>query len=279
LQKYFQCSLKWLFERVLSLENIEIETSLMAGNISGLVYHAVLNIFFTELKNKNLLLVESEQDDYSPSLQEPYNKLLEHSINEVFDNFPALKPNGSSQMSALTARLLRAGKKDYHYILSKSLSHFLSLFSGCTVVGSESYYRLEKESFFLAGAVDCILKKNDKYIIVDFKLKKIPKRSDCIAEEGNDLADFQLPMYITLAEENENIKVYTALFYSLVDSKEERFEREWYDSVFEEFKSKTEQFAQEISTGDFTVFPQNNNDCTGCDYQSICRTVYIVGRD
>ncbi|MCL2759911.1 MAG: PD-(D/E)XK nuclease family protein, partial [Treponema sp.] len=50
LQTYFQCSLKWLFQRVFSLENLQIETSLMAENISGTVYHAVLNEFFDKLK-------------------------------------------------------------------------------------------------------------------------------------------------------------------------------------------------------------------------------------
>jgi hypothetical protein len=122
----------------------------------------------------------------------------------------------------------------------------------------------------MKGFIDCILKdSSDNYIIVDFKLKYLPKRDD---------EDFQLPMYITLTEENEEFKVYTALFYSIIDLKSEVFDRDWYNNIFEEFNNKTEQFAQEISTGNFSVFVQNNNDCYDCDYHRICRTVYIIGR-
>jgi hypothetical protein len=82
-------------------------------------------------------------------------------------------------------------------------------------------------------------------------------------------------MYITLVEENEKIKVYTALFYSIIDLKSEIFDRDWYDEISEEFNNKIEQFVQDISSGNFT---QNNNDCYACDYHRICRTIYIIGR-
>ena len=288
LQKYFQCSLKWLFERVFALKNIQIETTLMAENISGIVYHAILSNFFIELKNRNSPLLEPVQNEFGLFLPDSYSVLLDASINEVFNSFPSLKTNEASQMSALTARLLQAGKNDYQYHLKKCLAHFLSLFAGCTVTGSESYYQVERDSYIMKGYVDCILKntsEKEKYIIIDFKLKNMPSRADCTAEEGNALADFQLPMYINLVEENEKFDVYTALFYSILNSKAELFDREWYNNIFEEFINKTEQFAQEISTGDFTVFAgsfaaneKRNDDCYDCDYQRICRTTYIIGR-
>jgi len=301
LQKYFQCSLKWLFESVFKLENIQIETSLMAENISGLVYHAILNNFFTELKNNNPILLKPVQSNKDISLPESYNKLLEKSINQIFDAFPLLNQN---RMSALTARLLSAGKKDFKYNLEIFLSQFLLYFAGCSVEGSESSYQLEQDTYTMRGTVDCILKDAEsQYIIVDFKLKYMPDRSDCIADnEENELADFQLPMYITLTEETKQYKVYTALFYSIVDLKPEVIigticnsntektipakkenqiirESERYDIIFKEFKNKTKQFADEISTGNFTIFKQKNNDCLDCDYQRICRTVYIIDRE
>jgi hypothetical protein len=306
LQAYFQCSLKWLFERVFALENIQIETSLMAENISGLVYHAVLNNFFTELKNKDAVLFEPDYTDSGHSLPSYYSELLENCANEVFDNFPKFKQNEGAQMSSLTSRLLRAERKNYQYNLERFLCSFLSFFSGCRVAGSEIYYKTEHDSYILNGFVDCILKddreNSDKYIIVDFKLKWLPDRADCTAEGENELSNFQLPMYITLAEENEKFKVYTALFYSILDLKPEiiigavkdaktektipaRIENqiirdsEEYNLIFEKFNKKTEQFAQEISSGDFTVFAEKNNDCYTCDFQRICRTVYIIDRE
>jgi hypothetical protein len=306
MQPYFQCSLKWLFERVFSLENVQIETSLMAENISGIVYHAVLNHFLTELKNSGEKLLEPVNAEYGIALPETYAKLLERSIDTVFDGFPSLHQGKETHMSALTSRLLSAGKKDFQYHLENCLSQFISYFAGCIVAGSEIAYQAERESFTLKGIVDCILKDtsetdNGKYIIVDFKLKKLPKRDDCTGGE-NGLSNFQLPMYITLAEENNKFSVYTALFYNILESQaevltgtirdmntgkvipkkeEDRIIRgsEWYNSIFDEFNKKTEQFSQEISTGNLTVFETKVSNCFNCAYHRICRTVYIVGRE
>jgi len=304
LQKYYQCSFKWLFENVFGIENTQIETTLMAENISGLVYHAILNNFFTELKND--ALQEPVQTDSGFSLPPSYGALLEKSVNKIFDCFPLLEQDGHSQMSALTARLLYAGKDDVYYHLDKCLSSFLSFFAGYKVAGSECNYKYENDAYILNGFIDCILKENrdgtDKYVIVDFKLKNLPERDDCTAENETPLADFQLPMYITLIEKNEQFDVYTALFYSIIDQKpevifgtiynnntnktipakeEDQIDRskERYKKIFEEFKNKTEQFTNEISSGSFTVFPQSNSECNKCSYQRICRTVYIIGRE
>jgi hypothetical protein len=304
LQPYFQCSLKWLFERVFALENVQTETTLMTENISGLVYHAVLNHFLTQLKNKNETFIKPGSTEFGPALPEPYCKLLEQSIKTVFDCFPSLKPDGKSQMSALTARLLRAGKNDFQYNLENFLAHFISFFAGCRVAKSEISYELEQDSYILKGTVDCILEDalEGKYIIVDFKLKRIPSRADCTGEGEKGLSNFQLPMYITLAEENEKFKVFTALFSSIIDLKNEVLigtiqnvnsekvfpgkeddriirDSERYNRIFEEFINKSMQFSEETTTGNFTVFESKNKNCYDCEYQRICRTVYIIRRE
>jgi hypothetical protein len=280
---YFQCSLKWLFQRVFSLENVRLETSLMPSNISGEVYHAVLHQFFTEIKNKRL--AEPADSAQGKVLPRHYRELLERSINKVFDGF------SPHDMSALTARLLRASKKDFQYHLENCLAGFISSFAGYSVTGSEIEYTLDKNTFILKGTVDCLLEETTpdgekKYIIVDFKLKNLPKRADCSGESENGLSNFQLPMYITLTEENEKYKVYTALFYSILDSKieviigEEGVPRDSdeYKKITDEFNDKTRQFSKEISSGNFTVFEADSRICYACNYNRICRTVYIIDR-
>jgi len=307
LQSYFQCSLRWLFERVLMIENVQIETSLMQENISGLIYHAVLNKFFTELKNKNENLLEPVYTDFGASLPSCYTTLLEKCINSVFDDFSLIKSGENIKMSVLTSRLMNAEKKDFQFHLENCLANFLSFFSGCLVIGSEISFNAERDSFFLNGTVDCILEDTTeesecKYIIVDFKLKNMPSRADCTGEGEDALSNFQLPMYITLTEENENIKVYTALFYSILDSlpevvfgaiNDKNTEKtipknendriipgsKMYNDIFDEFNKKTKQFAQEIADGNFTVFEFKNKNCMDCGYQRICRTVYVIDRE
>jgi hypothetical protein len=308
LQSYFQCSLKWLFERVFALENVQIETNLMQENITGLIYHAVLNKFFTELKNNNEIISEPVYTDFGISLPSVYRKLLKRSIDEVFEFFPVIKQNESNRdvrISILTSRLINAGKKDFQFHLENCLAGFLSFFAGCSVAGTEALYKAEKNSYLLTGTVDCILKEisgntENNYIIVDFKLKNLPKRKDCTGENNNALSNFQLPVYITLAEENNKYAVNVALFYSIIDSQPEvifgdiknkytevtipKKEKiihgsELYKKIFKEFNEKAIQFSQEISSGNFTVFETKSGNCFECDYQRICRTVYVIDRE
>jgi len=308
LQTYFQCSLKWLYERVLNIENVQMEANLMAENVAGMVYHAVLNLFFTKIIEREEALLKPDYSDRGPSLPDDYRKLLKESVNVIFSSFPLILPGEKLQMSSLTARLLRAGKRHFLFNLENCLSNFLSLFAGCSVAGCETLLQVQRGTFFLNGKLDCILeapsKEKDakKYIIIDFKMGNPPKRADCTITEENGLSDFQLPMYITLAEENKNIEVHTALFYSIFHlrpeviigtvqdvntevvtpkKEDERilYKSEMYNRIFDEFNQKTRQFADEISCGNFSVFESEYIECKACEYNRICRTVYVINRE
>jgi hypothetical protein len=306
LAEYYQCSLKWLFERVLKIENVQIEADLMAENIAGMVYHAALNLFFTEIKKKKEALLYPVETEHGLSLPGEYLKLLIQSVNKIFDNFPKLQDGEIQIMSSLTARLLSAGKKQFLFNLENCLARFLSFFCGCFVKGCEISYLAPRDNYFLNGKLDCILEdrteNESKYIIVDFKLKHLPKRADCTGGEDGELCDFQLPMYITLAEENEKIIVNTALFYSILDLKPEvvigfaedkhneitipkkedaRILRNSvkYNQIINEFNQKAKQFADEIKNARFSVFESDYNECNNCNYNRICRTAYIIDRE
>jgi hypothetical protein len=268
----------------------------MAENLTGSVCHDILNYFFTEIKKTGeKLSPPTDTERGGLTLPSDYRKLLEKGVNTVFDNF------SSKDMSALTARLLRSGKNDFTYHLENCLSRFLSYFAGCHVIESETWYELNKDTFILNGRIDCVLKDptKNKYIIIDFKFKTLPESADYLGEGENGITDFQLPMYITLTEENEKIEVYTALFYSILENKcevmigsirdmytgkeipkkeEDRIIRgeERYNEILRDFNEKTEQFSQEMLTGNFTVFESKNANCRECSYQRICRAVYII---
>ena len=328
MESYFQCSLKWLYNRVLALENVQIEANLMAENIAGIVYHVILNLFFTEIKKQNEVLLKPVFSGQEPALPDSYQKLLKNCVNKIFSAFPSLQteeetgkadepPNNHvkrQQMSALTARLLYAGKKHFHFHLEKFLTRFLSLFAGYHIFGCEIPYQAKRDIFFLNGKIDCILEEprketeneknisGGKLVIVDFKLKWMPQRDDCTAEGENGLANFQLPMYTTLAEENIKSEIHTALFFSILNltpeviigtvndintntiipkKEEKRILRnsEIYNKIFEEFNAKALQFAEEIKTGKFSVFENKYNECYNCKYNRICRTAYIINRE
>ena len=308
LGPYFQCPLKWVFARLLQLENLEIETGLMADNITGLVYHAVLNLFLDELIKTgeamglpiNLGTAKKPQAE----LPKVYRRLLSEKIEMVFDCFPRLPGSGKTEMSMLTARLLRAEKKLFYIRLEKFLAEFLSFFAGYRVVASEPHYFLEKDTYCLNGKIDSILEdlRDDSPLkgslaIVDFKVTKILKLSDCFTEEG--LSDFQIPAYLRLAEATLEKEVHTTLFFSIRDVKaqvwfgaiqnvlsggnipkkaEDCVTRtgDVFTNIMSEFDDKTRRFAKEVSCGDFPFSPPYSEQCQGCKYDKVCRILYKI---
>jgi hypothetical protein len=326
LAPYFQCPLIFIFSRVLNLQNVEVETSLMANETAGTVYHKIINLFLEELKEKGELIAPSKEGAPSENnngytLPKLYRDILIKKTDIVFNSFPYLSGNEDDKpaMSMLTARLLQAEKELFLSHLEVFLVKFISFFSGFSVAASEVQYTLNKEFYYLNGHIDCILEDNRKgsdshgssnqgslnqgssnqgsLVIVDFKTKYMPSLQDCIGLEG--LADFQLPMYIRLAENEFGKKAGTALFFSILDAAprvlfgvihdvihDETIPKKEqdrimhgsveYERIMGEFDKKAEQFAAEILNGAFAFSPSHWELCQKCGYNRICRTLYKV---
>ena len=311
LGSYFECPLKWIFARVLQLEDLEIEAGLMAENIPGLVHHAILNLYLDELKKTGSAIAApanlGTDKKPKPKLQESYRKLLGEKIEAVFENFPCLPGSDKAQMSMLTARLLRARKKLFHARLENFLAEFASFFAGCSVVASEARYFLEKDSHALNGIVDCILEGSSgnfpadgALVIVDFKTAKaanIPKNP--IRFDESALSDFQIPAYLRLAEAALKKNAETALFFSIEDAKaqvwfgamqnalsgamdpkkeEDRVMRGSlaFEKIMGEFDEKTERFARKVQSGAFPASPAYTEKCPSCKHRKVCRVLYKI---
>jgi hypothetical protein len=315
LGAYYTCALKWLFERVLRLENIQIEAGLMPENTAGTIYHAILNRFFTRLKNDKAVLAVPlpsagpAGEDPPPERGSPpaYRRLLETSLTEVFDAFPRLSPEKGTEMSALTARLTRAEEKSVLQRLEKCLAGLFPYLAGFRVAESEVKYKSERDAYYLNGTVDLMLEdlREDSIpgaLIVDFKLKNLPKRIECTGGAERGLANFQLPMYLSLAEENGGKEIHGAFFFSIVDvkpmvifghiknqvtkrtspSRKKSIIMRSDDSfanIMSEFKTKIEQYVSEIRSGAFSTFNSDYNTCAACAYHRVCRTTYKIDRE
>ncbi len=236
-------------------------------------------------------------------LPKSYWDILTEKTDIVFNSFPYLsgEEDDKPAMSMLTARLLRAEKELFFARLENFLVKFISFFAGFSVAASEGGYTLNKESYYLNGYIDCILEKGSgdqgSLVIVDFKTKYMPDLSDCIGLEG--LANFQLPMYIRLAENEFGKPAGAALFFSIVDARpkvlfgviEDAISGEIipgkegdrithgsdeYERIMGEFDRKAEQFAAEIINGTFAFSPSHWELCHECGYNKVCRTLYKI---
>jgi hypothetical protein len=257
----------------------------MANETSGLVYHRIISLFLRELKKKGEAIIPPLQENMLPK---SYRDTLTEKTDIVFNSFPSLSDEEDKPaMSMLTARLLRAEKELFFSQLENFLIKFISFFEGYSVAASEGKYTLDKGFYYLNGYIDCVLEKKGSgnqgsLVIVDFKTKYMPDLSDCIGEEG--LADFQLPMYIRLAENEFGKPAEAALFFSILDAEprvlfgEDRITRGSgeYERIMDEFDKKAAKFAVEISTANFDFSPSRWELCRQCGYNRVCRALYKV---
>ena len=301
LKPYYQCPSKWIFERVLKLENVEIETGIMTDYITGRVYHAVLHLFLEEIKKTGnpvaAPLVGGSGKNSRYVLSGDYRKTLAENVATVFKSFPCLPESAGTEMSMLTARILREEQSSFFTQLELFLAEFTGYFAGYKVITSEARYISPEITHCLKGDIDCILENEGNLIIVDFKTKTMPELDGCIGEEG--LEDFQLPMYIRLAQDTLKKEAHTALFFSIVDAvprvvfgvihdtlhntavpnkEDDRIMRgsERFLDIMGEFEEKAERFAQEINSGAFSFFPSHSPQCPECTYNRVCRTLYKI---
>jgi hypothetical protein len=302
LKSWYHCPLSWLFERALGIETIRTETTLMAENILGSLYHAILDRFLKSLVDT------SDGDIIAGGFSQNDHELLEKSAAAVFAGLPKV-PGESRPVSALTARLLRAEEKPVTRQAELTLKKLSAYFAGFRILGSEINQNFIDDDYSLTGKIDCLLEdtRDDSppgsRVIVDFKLKYLPGREECQASGPDGLEDFQLPMYITLTEKNGGAEVHTALFFSILDMKprvifgaltdpvtknpvpysprhrvirgdpESKFE-----SIIEEFTAKTARYAEDLGAGKFNTGGRESK-CYSCKYRRICRTVYVVDRE
>ncbi|MDR1987104.1 MAG: PD-(D/E)XK nuclease family protein [Treponema sp.] len=315
LESYYRCALYWLFDRVLGLARVRMETTLMAEHILGTVYHQVLDGFFKRVKTTGGVLAPLVQG----KLPEAYQRFLEQSVGEVFCFSREADFFSGAAMSALTRRLLQAQQRVVQEQAACFLTSFLRYFTGFRVLGSEKQlnYRTGIDPYLLTGTIDCILEDlrddgvsagsgdaADTGVIVDFKLRNPPHRNRCTGKGPQGLENFQLPLYLTLAEKNGIPPIHRALFFSMIPPKPQvifgmiqdqtvpegkkipyrqgdRIERtdtpeDTFHQILHEFDCKVRQYASEAVSGNFSTFSTSETKCFSCPWHTLCRTGYIV---
>lgn len=293
LKKYFTCPYMWLYERILKMEEITLDASLMEDRWLGTIYHQILSLFFQPLSNKKEKLLPLNTNK---TLPEEYEKALKVATREVIAQY---------QASLITKQLLETQENSIYSTLESCVSHFLEIFHGHIILGTEKELSVEKPNYVLRGTIDLILVTGDEesnIVLVDFKTGTSPSLKDSIAscDDEQSLADFQFATYVTLFENNnENfcpgMEVSKAAFFSIqkreikpIIGKIKEKQRKIifrhgddlgnsFDPTIQQLEKYILQFVKDIDTRQLTSMEQvSYSTCRGCNYRTICRTTYKV---
>ena len=297
MKKFFPCPRQWIFSTVLKLEPDSLSTSLIGTYDMGNLHHKILELYGSYLMQNNLPL---PRFDIQNGIIENQSELIPL-INDLA--LQAIRdPEQGFGDSPLTIQMLESQTAAITQTIIDFLKDFCNKFGGYKVKGVEKWYRGNKadRDWNYTGKIDCLLSAGNSssedlgWIIVDYKNTSgaMPKQYQANVQEDGSLADFQIPMYITLVRENEKVQdISLAGFFAIkpsgsqkntivVDATKDAKKIEGYQSTLEAFEEYAERFAECVKNAQYPLKDVDSfEDCSGCSYKSICRTNYtIAGR-
>ena len=296
MKKFFPCPRKWIFSTVLKLEPDSLSTSLIGRYDMGNIHHKILELYGEHLIKNNQPLPKTKDDDTIENQAELRFLLDELALQAIHNSDENFKD------SPLTIKMLESQVPSLTDTIIEFLKNFCAKFGGYRVKAVEKWYGSndKKRSWNYTGKIDCILvagsdKPDDTgWTIIDYKntATSMPKQYEARVAEDGTLQDFQIPMYITLMRENENVKeISLAAFYAIkissgqnstvvVDQKNKSKQLEDYETTIETFEKYAGRFAECVEKAEYPLtLVDTFENCGGCEYKSICRYNYtIAGR-
>jgi len=284
LRTFYECPRKFLFSRVLNVQEQVNEAELMDPFAMGNIYHAVLENYCKALIKESLLL-QVQEDGHLPA---KHQELLNQSIDFVIQNYDG---------SILARKLLDTSKAALSKAATQIVEAFSDEYAGYEVIQSEKkleFYPEDKDYFF-TGRIDCLLRNNDEseYVLVDFKSSKKQIHDDSFFySKGGPVPDFQMPSYLYLyknaSKKDEQKNVSNCVFYELKSKKSypvagtlvcDKGIEELNDTI-SHFVELSENYASRIKNLDFSLDLKNFNEeqCYDCAYKAVCRKIFNISK-
>ncbi|MDR2491158.1 MAG: PD-(D/E)XK nuclease family protein [Spirochaetaceae bacterium] len=290
LKPFYECSLKWLFSRVMRLKTPDTEASVSDPFVWGNLYHLILGRFFQYVQENNIVLGE----ELLEAGINPPDKALLAITDDIFENleqniytslikrhilYPQ-KMNTYNQMKYVIAEIARMFPAHKVFLVEEALkAPFLPsrLQSGTSL-----------PAVYLEGRPDLVLQDEaGALIILDFKSSGEPAKKDCFAEGDGLLHDFQMPMYNALLQHSTGTGAQAAAFVNIKAASVKKYfapagsggrEKTCTFAELEEiFARQADMYAQSVLMNNFNMYINRQYTvCNECDYKTICRRTYAI---
>lgn len=320
MNNFFPCARKWLFKNVLNLRDEEtFDTDLMPDYSSGRILHSILEIFCKGYLERNEKLPITAADGTFGHAENRVLEEVKKAVNEasssIYDNshrvddgqgasarvggarlisMPLVSRSFELQSAGYVRRIMdflhKVCKADEVKKNSSAISKYF--LGGKYVEGVEIEKTLRiDDSTALHGRLDCVLQtESGDNIIVDYKSGTMPSITDSTISDDGEIADFQMPMYAALMDEDAA----EAAFFHIGDGKDSMAVSpaarpiESYHETVLRLKEYAKHFAKRALSLD--LFPEDKaivslpfaafsiwEDCPRCPFASICRKTYTSG--
>lgn len=287
LKDFIYCPAYWFLSRLLRIEEERGDAELMNERHLGILYHEILASVYARIRETDGAFKSVNLDAYRRFAEE---EALKAAMSHAEFRGPLAAP-----LITMLAGRMAGGVEKILELDAHCLDGFLPEIL-------EGNFSVTGDRWILSGQIDRIsVRQSDGVrILIDYKTAGTAKNDDyLIDEEQTDISDFQIPMYIHLAEHSAdspalNKRIEHAAFVSIRDAKfttivtdgtllpasrtrVKPVERTAFESAMDSFSRAVEEFARSTGTLDFRR-PEDMDlsVCAACAFNRICRSTYKV---
>ncbi|MGF7110246.1 PD-(D/E)XK nuclease family protein [Treponema pedis] len=293
LKKFYECPVFWFLSNVLAVYPEEYDAAIFDSRDIGNLCHEVLEKLYKEIKKTD--------NCFNKEHIETYKSIAEKEIEQITENYADFR-------GALAKPFIQSLKQRILYAVEFVLKTDSELLNGYSPDWIEEWIETDCEGILYRGKIDRASFPPDERsaVIIDYKTNSMPAFSSYGNKDDDDieLTDFQIPMYIFLAETkllqnkkqkegNSLSEIEHAWFLSFVQQKinkvvndntvievnrkgKEKTRKE-FQSVIDTFILYAEHFAECVHNENFTKTKNVTfENCSACSLKNVCRTVYSV---
>lgn len=294
LKIFTECPILWFLEKVLSVFSENYDAGIFDARNIGNLSHNVLEVLYREISSTDKYFNSKNLDKYIERASLIFDDLAEKSIDF---------------RGALAKPFIQSLKKRVMEAVNFVLESDASLLDGYAPKWVEEWIEIENDGILYRGKIDRASFPQDERsgVIIDYKTNNMPAYSSYGKKNSSveeiELTDFQIPMYIFLAEsklkkdstkEKKNFEtIEHAWFLSFVQQKINKVvndneaipvtrsgserSREDFQSSIDAFINEAERFVELVKNQDFTKPSSVSFEtCSTCGFKHICRTAYSV---
>ena len=285
LSLFSVCGSRWFLSRILALQSETADAELLDERNLGILYHDVLKRLYENIRNVDGAFNAQHIDAY----KENAKTLVESAAAEHAEfRGPIAEPLIDALVKRITDGIAGILDKD-----AATLDGFIPDFLEDDIAFSEDGIRYY-------GKIDRISRRpsDNMTVLIDYKSGRVPSPLVYKADEAGEISDYQIPMYVHLAESSPDSpyngsRIEFAWFAGIQDGdwrpiindneeirhglKRGMSTRDEFEPAMESFRKATKRFETAVRARDF-IRPDKlpASECFSCDYRKICRFTYAV---
>lgn len=291
LSRFAYCNARWFLGKILGLKKQDRDAAMINERNMGLIIHQALHEVYVRIRDEDKQFFAAHREQY-------YQWADEAARNTTAQSAEFKGPIAGPIISLLSRRV-----SDAIRLVIDLDARILDSFAPVML---EDWIELRRGDKLFTGKIDRISQNpaDMNLVLIDYKSGNVKKPGDYTPQpegavvEEQELGDYQMPMYLFLAESTlrtttPDATIQDAWFASIKDKKyvpivkgeswgtqtsgRNAVPREKFDPALQVFLNTADRFARAVREQNFTR-PENlpRKSCAECEYFRICRTTYIA---